>query len=288
MGNNKLIKINRYFIPYIIVLMIIGFKEKLIISFIVVFIHEFIHYLTARMLGFKGFDVEILPIGTVLRLKDIEEASPNEDLIIALSAPIINLIAAGIFYLLYNNYSIDIYNLLFQCNFVIGSFNLIPAYPLDGGRILRDLINFKYIYKVANKVTVNISLIIGLLLIFYYLFLFFAGIKSINLGIIALFIILSSLKERERIVYLIMGDIIKKKYKFIKRGYIENKSISIYYKKDLVSVLSIVEKNKYNIFFVLDESMKLMDIIYEEEIIEALKLYGNVTLEELMLSLIHI
>ncbi|KAJ48707.1 stage IV sporulation protein FB, metalloprotease, partial [Clostridium tetanomorphum DSM 665] len=116
----------------------------------------------------------------------------------------------------------------------------------------------------------------------YYLFLFFAGIKSINLGIIALFIILSSLKERERIVYLIMGDIIKKKYKFIKRGYIENKSISIYYKKDLVSVLSIVEKNKYNIFFVLDESMKLMDIIYEEEIIEALKLYGNVTLEELM------
>ena len=79
-----------------------------------------------------------------------------------------------------------------------------------------------------------------------------------------------------------MGDIIKKKYKFKKRGYIENKSISVFYKKDLISVLSIVEKNKYNIFFILDDEMKVMDIIYEEEIIEALKLYGNITLEELM------
>lgn len=277
-----MVKLNRYFIPYILVLMFIGFKGKLLISFIIVFFHELIHYLAARHLGFTGFDIEILPIGTVLILKDIDEATPMEDLMISLSAPIVNLLLAAIFYKFHIKYSIDLYYLLFQCNFVIGIFNLIPAYPLDGGRILRDLINFRCIYKIANKITVYISIGIGSLLILYYLFLFFAGVTSINLGIISVFIIVSSLKERKRIVYLIMGDIIKKKYKFKKRGYIENKSISVFYKKDLISVLSIVEKNKYNIFFILDDEMKVMDIIYEEEIIEALKLYGNITLEELM------
>lgn len=262
--------------------MIIGFREKLLISFVVVFFHEIMHYVVARCLGFTGFDIEILPIGTVLKLKDMEEATPMEDLIISLSAPIVNLLLATIFYKLNGKYSIELFNLFFQCNLVIGFFNLIPAYPLDGGRILRDLLNFKFIYKVANKITVYISIIIGTMSILYYIFLFFVGIRNINLGIIALFIIVASLKERERIVYLIMGDIIKKKYKFKKRGYIENKSMSVFYKNDLIYILGIVEKNKYNIFFVLDDNMKVMDIIYEEEIIEALKLYGNITLEQLM------
>lgn len=68
-----------------------------------------------------------------------------------------------------------------------------------------------------------------------------------------------------------MGDIIKKKYKFLKQGYIENKNLSINYKNDLITALSIVDKNKYIIFTVLDNDMKFMDIIYEEELIEGLK-----------------
>lgn len=77
-----------------------------------------------------------------------------------------------------------------------------------------------------------------------------------------------------------MGDIIKKKYKFLKQGYIENKNLSINYKNDLITALSIVDKNKYIIFTVLDNDMKFMDIIYEEELIEGLKIHGNITIEE--------
>jgi stage IV sporulation protein FB len=77
-----------------------------------------------------------------------------------------------------------------------------------------------------------------------------------------------------------MGYIIKKKYRFIKQGYIENKSISIFCKKDLLSVLGIIDKNKYNLFTVLDENMSVLEILYEEEIIEAIKTYGNISLSE--------
>ena len=70
----------------------------------------------------------------------------------------------------------------------------------------------------------------------------------------------------------------------ISDGYIENKSISVYYKRDLIKVLSLVDRNKFNSFFVLDDDMRLLGIIYEDELIKTLKENGNMTLEELLVS----
>ena len=81
-------------------------------------------------------------------------------------------------------------------------------------------------------------------------------------------------------MYIIMGDIIRKKRRFLKDSYIENKTISVYYKKDLITVLGLVDKNKYNLFTLLDEEMKVIDILTEYEVLEGLKLYGNISIEE--------
>lgn len=275
-----LIKISKLFIPYTILLLIIGFKGELLISFLLVFFHELAHYLIARKLGFKGFHVEILPIGTVLKLKDLDDADPKEDLIISISGPITNLIMAGIFYFINKKYSNYYFNLLYISNLTLGIFNLIPAFPLDGGRILRDILALKTFYKKANKITVNVSLIIGFFITTFSLIVLELGKKNLSIGIIGLFIVISSYKEKERIVYIIMGDIIRKKYRFIKRGYIENRNLSIYYKRTLLEALSILDKNRYNIFTVLNEDMKVISTIYEEELVEGLKLYGNVSLED--------
>lgn len=277
-----MIKVSKYFIPYVIFLIIIGYKGQLLYAFIIVLIHEVVHYITARHCGFSGFDIELIAVGAVLKFRDLDDATPKEDLIISLSGPMINIALAVIFYFLYSNLRLNSLYMLFAGNLAIGTFNLIPAFPLDGGRILRDLLNFRFSYKKSNKIMMILSIIIGSLLMFTYVLLFFKGSTNFNMGIIGLFIIISSLKENERVAYIIMGDIIKKKYKFIKNGYIENKNTSVYYKKDLLSAMGLFDKNKYNIFTILDEEMKVMDIIYEEEIINALKLYGNISIEEFM------
>jgi stage IV sporulation protein FB len=275
-----LVKLNKYFLPYIFIFILIGFKGQLIWSFIIVFFHEIMHYITAIYFGFTGFDMEILPIGTVLKLKNLDEATPKEDLIISMSGPLLNLIMAVIFYLLNFVMPRSYFNTLYLGNLALGLFNLLPALPLDGGSILRDLLSLKIIYRRANNLTIRCSIIMGFLLMLCYFLLFFSGRSNFNIGVIALFILVTSFKEKERIAYIIMGDIIKKKYKLIRRGYMENKSISIYYKSDLISILSIVDKNRYNMFTILDKDMKVMDIIYEDEVIEGLKVYGNINVEE--------
>lgn len=261
-------------------MLILGFKGEIIIAFLLVFIHELMHYLTARILGFSGFDIEILPIGAVLKVKDLDEASPKEDIIISLSGPLLNLLLAAIFYALFIMFKSPYLYLIYKSNLAIGVFNLIPAFPLDGGRVLRDILSIKTIYRVANEISVRVSMVLGSIFMLIYFVSVVANKSNFNLGLISIFILISSIKEKERIVYLIMGYIIKKKYRFIKRGYIENRSISIFYKKDLLSALGMVDKNKYNLFTVLDENMSVLEILYEDEIIQAIKVHGNLSLSE--------
>ncbi|MCB2288730.1 M50 family metallopeptidase [Clostridium sp. CS001] len=275
-----MIKISKLFLPYVIFLIILGFKGEIIIAFALVFIHELMHYLTARILGFSGFDIEILPIGAVLKVKDLDEASPKEDIIISLSGPLLNLLLAVIFYVLFIAFHRDYLSLICNSNLAIGIFNLIPAFPLDGGRVLRDILSIKTIYKRANEISIKVSMVIGSILMFIYFVSVASNKNNFNLGLISIFILISSIKEKEGIVYLIMGYIIKKKYKFIKRGYIENKSISVFCDMDLLEALGIIDKNRYNLFTVLDENMSVLATLYEDEILNAIKTYGNISLSD--------
>lgn len=258
----------------------LGFKGKLVIAFAFVFLHEVMHYLTARILGFSGFDIEILPIGAVLKMKNLDEANAKEDLIISLSGPLLNLLLAVIFYILFIIFKRPYFSLICNTNLALGIFNLIPAFPLDGGRVLRDILSFNNIYRKANEISIRVSMVLGSIFMFIYFVSVVANKSNFNLGLISIFILISSIKEKERIVYLIMGYIIKKKYRFIKRGYVENRSISVFGEKSLLFVLGIIDKNKYNLFTILDENMSVLEILYEEEIIEAIKAYGNISLIE--------
>ena len=83
-------------------------------------------------------------------------------------------------------------------------------------------------------------------------------------------------------VYIVMGDILRKKIIFLRKGYIENRMISVSNKNNLINALKIMDKNKYTVFTVLDEEMKVIDLIYEEEVLDALKNYGNITFGELV------
>lgn len=275
-----MIKVNKFFILYIILLFLIGFHGDYYAAFCMVMLHELTHYLTAKHYKITGVEVEILPFGAFLKLKELDEASPKEDFIISMSGPLFNFIMALIFYVLYFYFKNEILYSFSVTNAALCIFNLIPALPLDGGRILRALLSTKMLYKTANLITVIISMTFGFLLMFIYFITFLKYKTNLSVGFVSIYIIVCSYKEKERFAYLIMSDIIKKRFKIIKRGYIENKSFSIYYKQDLLSAIGVSEKNKYNVFTILNEELKVLDIIYEGEILEGLKKYGNITLEQ--------
>ncbi|URZ06062.1 site-2 protease family protein [Clostridium felsineum] len=275
-------KLSKYFIPYMIILFFIGFRGELFSVIILVIIHEITHYVTARIFGFSGFDVEILPFGAVLKLKNIDYATQKEDIIISLSGPILNLILAVIFYVIFKDSGRSVYYSLYVTNLSLGIFNLMPAYPLDGSRILKNILSEKITYRNASEISIYVSIFIGVIFLIISIFSFFFNVKNFNMLIVAFFILFCSFKEKGRMVYIVMGDIVRKKIIFLRKGYIENRMISVSVENNLLNALKVVDKNKYTVITVLDKEMRVIDVIYEDEILEALKNYGNITFAKLV------
>jgi Zn-dependent protease len=112
-----------------------------------VFLHELGHALMARRFGIDTVDITLYPIGGVARLSRMPR-SPGAEMLIALAGPAVNfaIVAAllgagllGLFGALPPALGAVAWNLI-AINLVLGLFNLIPAFPMDGGRVLRALL----------------------------------------------------------------------------------------------------------------------------------------------------
>src|SRR5208283_3043494 len=141
------------------------------INFGGVVLHELGHALVARRNGVVVRSIILLPIGGVTLMEEMgpRNADPARDIRISVAGPLVNLAIAavsGAFILaflpqvkLWNQPFVHAGNLprpLFWGNLFLGGFNLLPAYPMDGGRILRAMLAERMDYVAATRRAVTI------------------------------------------------------------------------------------------------------------------------------------
>nr|WP_275890664.1 site-2 protease family protein [Clostridium perfringens] len=169
----------------------------------------------------------------------------------------------------------------YEINLVLFIFNLLPTYPLDGGKILGAILEDKMIFKDVNNILIRISYSFGIAFILLSILgIVILGELNITSILAGIFIIYLSYNERRKVMYIIMGDITKKRERLINKKYIDSRVTSVYCEQDMVNLLRIIDKNRFNIFYVLDEEMNLLYVLRENEIIEILKTIGNINLRE--------
>jgi Zn-dependent protease/CBS domain-containing protein len=136
-----------------------------LLLFLCVVLHEFGHAFAAKAFGINTPDITLLPIGGVARLERMPE-EPFQELIIAVAGPLVNVvIALGLFIAggsqaLLNPSSVEGGGLVAQLmtiNIMLVLFNLLPAFPMDGGRVLRALLATRLSYARATQVAANVG-----------------------------------------------------------------------------------------------------------------------------------
>lgn len=270
-------------LEFIFLLVICTLNKQMLIGFIWVILHEAVHILVANNFGLRlsSFKIHITGVGT--EIDDIDDLSENRKLILYVSGPLFNFVSAMVLLFLKNEYGLNVESSIW-INLGLLFFNMLPAYPLDGVRIYEILLSKKILYKKAKKLLVRASFTVAAFIMIGFFLTIYIHKVNISLLLASVLLTYTTFLENEKTIYIIMGSIVRKSRRLISDGYIENKSISVYYKRDLIKVLSLVDRNKFNSFFVLDDDMRLLGIIYEDELIKTLKENGNMTLEELLVS----
>ena len=125
-----------------------------LLLFVSVLLHELSHSLVAKTKNIKVESITLFFFGGVAGISS-EEMKPSSEFQMAIAGPLFSLVLAGIFYLIYINDGNSIVTAitfyLYQLNLILAVFNLVPGYPLDGGRAFRAIL-YAY-YKDLKKAT---------------------------------------------------------------------------------------------------------------------------------------
>lgn len=133
-----------------------------------VLLHEFGHAFAARRYGVRTPDITLLPIGGVARLERIPD-SPRAELVIALAGPAVNIVIASALYILarilghldaldnIHLFSATFLGRILFVNLWLALFNLIPAFPMDGGRVLRAALAHRLGYARATQIAAGVG-----------------------------------------------------------------------------------------------------------------------------------
>lgn len=165
------IKIDLKIFLFLFLFLITSQVEIYITLMIFAIIHELGHLLMGLILGFKTEEIKLSPVGLQIKFKvnseeyNIQINKGNslciKRAIIDLAGPITNLAIAVIVIILgkinMNLQNTYIYQILIYSNFLIAMFNLIPIYPMDGGRVFNEIIRLFCGNKVAYKITYIVS-----------------------------------------------------------------------------------------------------------------------------------
>jgi len=246
-----------------------------------VVLHELGHALTAQRFSIETTQITLLPIGGVASLEEIPE-KPREELLITLAGPAVNVFIALLIFLIIpfdflQNFDeaqiqqffseISARNFLyflFYANVILAVFNFIPAFPMDGGRILRALLSMRMDRVRATQLAASLGQLVAVL------FFFFGMLYNPFLALIGVFVFFGAQGENIFVQQMTLLTGYKVQDAMMTNITILNSNDS------LGDVIDVILSGAERDFVVANEdASRPVGIVYNQDLIRAMKSNSN-------------
>lgn len=258
----------------------------ILLLFVCVTLHEFGHALVAKYYKVNVPHITLLPIGGVASLERMPD-KPLQEFLIAIAGPLVNFVIAVLLFplllllrgfqtgsLTYNNVSefinqiqspgvVNLLVYLVVTNLALGIFNLLPAFPMDGGRILRALLAMAIAYVDATRIAVFVGRIMAALFALW-------GILNGNifLLLIAFFIYVGGGSEREAVESrAVLRNIVAEQA-------LTHNAVNLYTSERVDRAVDLIMNSYQTDYPIMDLSGKFVGVLTRARLIRALKEVG--------------
>lgn len=249
-----------------------GLLEETLILFGVVFLHELAHVVVALACGLKVREVELLPFGGVARVDDLVELEPAVEAAVAVAGPLTNafLYVIALAVAPHAPFAKEHVELFLQANLGIGLFNLLPALPLDGGRILRAALVQRIGFRRATDLAVGLGKLWAVLLGAVGAYLLYQSHANVSVLVVAFFLYVAAGREQATAAYVFLRYLTRKQWELERSRCLPAQPVVVLEKTRLKEVLDGFMPRRYHLVWVLDEAGRLKGVATEREIIDAL------------------
>lgn len=245
--------------------------------FFFVTLHELCHSLVAKHFGIQVQEITLLPIGGIASMASMPE-KPSQEFFISIAGPLFNVAVVVVLYypmknllgaetLFHRPFSTATWPLtmayLYWINLILAVFNLIPAFPMDGGRVLRSLLAEKIGYQKATKIAVNLGHLFALGFAYF-------GIVGFNIILIAIAIFIYMAASNEEL----QVDLKETLKKFRVRDILSADFLTLNSDTTLAKVLELIFHSHQEDFPVVDGG-EMIGFVTRHEIISGIHSLGT-------------
>ena len=249
-----------------------GVLERGLAAFFIVFIHELAHVAAARRLGVKVVSVELLPFGGVSRLGEEVVLDPRREVLVALAGPAANLVmfGLGLGAINYGLFGGNLGSFFLQCNLLVGAFNLLPALPLDGGRVFRAWLAGRVGLKEGTYRAALLGQFFGVLISAGGVAGMAGGLCGLDVAATGIFLLYAATREKNLAFYHFFQHLVRKKGELASGGVLPVKVMACLGDVSVKKVYAHFLPKYFHLILVLGENFDRHGTLSEDRVIDAL------------------
>ena len=260
--------------PFLIVVIALfyylGYLKEYLIVYFSMMLHEFAHIIVAsKFYKRKVEQIRLLPMGFTACLDESEDR--KGDLHIYASGPLLNLVV-GILGIYFGYLKDGLVNFCSEVNIWLAIFNMIPILPLDGGKIINDVLKNRLGFGLATLYMQRLSVICLVIVMFLGILQIYCNKYNFSLLLIGIYIFtnMKLIGQKEEASMNIM-NILYRCPKIRKKKIYPARDLVVMQNAKITEVIKVMDFDKFHIIYVLDDELKLVRMLTEADLLKGIE-----------------